>query len=69
MGLYNWRFDNRVPDRIFLRIEVRDEAGNVGEFQTAEPISLAANRGQLRIRSVRPMDGESARGPVYRFYR
>ena len=68
-GLYNWRFDNRVPDRIFLRLEVRDEAGNVGEFQTAEPISLAANRAQLRIRSVRPIDGESARGSVYRFYR
>ena len=36
-GVYNWRFDNRVPDHVLLRLEVRDEAGNVGEFQTPEP--------------------------------
>jgi hypothetical protein len=68
-GLYNWRFDNRVPDRIFIRLEVRDEAGNVGEFQTGEPISLASNRPVGHLRTVRPMEDESARVQVYHFYR
>ena len=53
-GSYRWRLDNRVPDRIYLRLEVRDEAGNVGTFETAEPVSLDRHRPEGRIRGVRP---------------
>ena len=67
-GSYNWRFDNRVPDRILLRLEVRDEAGNVGEFQTPEPIVLDPNRPQGHLRTVRPMEDEATRVQVYHFY-
>ena len=54
-GSYRWRLDNRVPDRIFLRLEVRDEAGNVGAFETAEAVSLDRHRPEGRIRGVRPL--------------
>jgi hypothetical protein len=54
-GQYAWRLDNRVPDRIFLRIEVRDEAGNIGQFVSLEPLSLDLQRPQGRIRGVRPV--------------
>jgi hypothetical protein len=67
-GVFNWRFENRVPDRIYLRLEVRDEAGNVGEFQAPDPISLAPNRPQGRLRTVHPMEDEAARVQVYHFY-
>jgi hypothetical protein len=67
-GVFNWRFDNRVPDRIYLRLEVRDEAGNVGEFQTPDSISITPNRPQGRLRSVRPMEDEASRVQVYHFY-
>ena len=29
-GRYAWPIDNRTPAKIYLRLEVRDEAGNVG---------------------------------------
>jgi hypothetical protein len=61
-GRYDWRLDNRVPDRIFLRLEVRDEAGNIQSVATAEPIEIDRIRPQGRILSVRPV-GDSARVP------
>jgi hypothetical protein len=54
---YRWRLDNRVPDRIYLRLEVRDEAGNVGTFETADAISLDRHRPEGRIRGIRPLGG------------
>ena len=33
-GRYCWSADRRVPERIYLRLEVRDEAGNVGSHET-----------------------------------
>jgi hypothetical protein len=54
-GSYRWRLDNRVPDRIFLRLEVRDEAGNIGAFETAEAASLDRHRPEGRIRGVRTL--------------
>jgi hypothetical protein len=68
-GGYVWRFDNRVPDNIFIRLEARDEAGNVGEFQTTTPISLAAARPQGHLRNVHPMNDDSAGAQSYHFYR
>ena len=52
-GSYHWRLDNRVPDRIYLRIEIRDEAGNVGTYETADPVSLDRHRPEGHIRGVR----------------
>jgi hypothetical protein len=60
-GQYTWRFDNSVPDRVYLLLEVRDEAGNIGSFESADPISLDRVLPQGRLRSVRPV-GDSARG-------
>ena len=54
-GSYRWRLDNRVPERIFLRVEVRDEAGNVGAAETSEAVSLDRHRPEGRIRGVRPL--------------
>ena len=58
-GRYVWRFDSRVPERVFLRLEVRDEAGNVGVFETPEPISLDPDRPKGHIRTVHPLDDDS----------
>ncbi len=69
-GSYTWRFDSRVPERVFLRLEVRDEAGNVGVFETPEPISLDPNRPKGYIRTVHPLDEDSSsRVQTYQFYR
>ena len=59
-GSFAWRLDNRVPERIYLRLEARDEAGNVGAYETPDPVSLDRQRPQGRIRGVRPL-GQSPR--------
>jgi hypothetical protein len=54
-GQYSWRFDAAAPDRVYLRLEVRDEAGNVGAFEAADSISLERVLPQGRLRNVRPV--------------
>jgi hypothetical protein len=52
-GSYRWRIEKRVPDRVYLRLEARDEAGNVGVYETAEAIALDRHRPEAHIRGVR----------------
>jgi hypothetical protein len=57
---YAWRLDSRTPERLFIKLEVRDAAGNVATYVTPQPVTVERMRPQGRIRSVRPI-GESAR--------
>ena len=57
-GQYFWRFDPRSPRQIFLKLEVRDEAGNVAADQLADPINIEGLTPKGRIRSLTPA-GES----------
>ena len=54
-GKYQWRIDSRVPESFHLRIEVRDEAGNLGVHQLDEPIASSGLAPQGRIRGVEPL--------------
>jgi hypothetical protein len=60
-GRYAWPIDNRTPPQLFLRLEVRDEAGNVGIHETTEPVTIDQSHPIARIRSVRPVGQSSAR--------
>jgi hypothetical protein len=53
-GRYTWLIDTRVPEQFYLRLEMRDEAGNVEAHQSPSPITLARLRPKGRIRDVRP---------------
>jgi hypothetical protein len=55
-GNYQWSLDSRVPPRVFLRIEVRDEAGNTGSHVLADAVTLDRNRPQGKIRGVRAIN-------------
>jgi hypothetical protein len=57
---YDWRFDVRTPERIYVKLDVRDVAGNAASYVTPEPVVIERVRPQGRIRGVRPI-GESAR--------
>jgi hypothetical protein len=59
-GQYVWRFDETAPEQIYLRLEARDEAGNISAFDAAQPVVLQRMVPQGRLRDVRPV-GESAR--------
>jgi hypothetical protein len=52
-GQYVWPIDGRAPQQIYLRLEVRDEAGNLGTAETAEPTRLDPPAPAARIRGVR----------------
>jgi hypothetical protein len=54
-GQYAWQVDDRVPRDFYLRLEVRDRAGNVTVDQLGEPISSDGLAPQGRIRSLRPV--------------
>jgi hypothetical protein len=67
-GQFVWRIDNRAPDQLYLRVEARDAAGNVGKDQSSEPVQLASVRPSAKIRYVRPVPSAS-RPRVYQFFR
>lgn len=65
-GEYGWPADARLPDRVYLRLEVRDEAGNTAVDQLNEPVELEGLAPKARIRSILPLhdlDREAFRQP------
>ena len=55
-GRYTWIPANPLPAQVYLRVEVRDKANNLGTDQSLEPVGGAArHRPQGIIRSVRPI--------------
>lgn len=67
-GRYVWAIDGRTPAEVYLRLEVADEAGNVGTYETTQPVSLAGFRPAVQIQDARPL-GQSSRTPAGRYYR
>ncbi|TWU21883.1 hypothetical protein Pla144_43170 [Bythopirellula polymerisocia] len=56
-GSYTWRIERHVPERFYVRLEVRDTAGNVATFQTPEPLALNRPQPTGHLRDVRPITG------------
>ncbi len=52
-GQYYWPIEPRIPDRIYLKIEVRDQAGNLGTHQLADPIQLSGLFPKATIQGLR----------------
>ncbi|MBX3412754.1 MAG: hypothetical protein KF708_08705 [Pirellulales bacterium] len=55
-GRYVWQLKNDLPMKVYIRLEVRDQAGNVQNSTTEEPISLDQMRPQGHIRTIRPVE-------------
>ena len=55
-GRYSWETDASLPESVFLRIEVRDEAGNEGADQSSHPIRIPDRVPKGRIRGFRLVD-------------
>lgn len=60
-GRYAWTIDSRTPAQFYLRLEVRDEAGNVGTHETTEPLAIDQSRPTIRVRDIRPVNQANAR--------
>jgi len=50
-GKFNWRVDPGVGREVFLRLEVRDDAGNVNSHQLTRPVNLEGLRPRGRIKN------------------
>jgi hypothetical protein len=53
-GQYHWRVDSRVPAQFYLRIEVRDEAGNTAAHRLDQPLQSAGLSPKASIRGFAP---------------
>jgi len=67
-GHFLWEYDPRIPRQIYLRLEVRDDAGNVGIDQLTEPIKVEGLEPKAQIRGITPVPaGRGAfRAPLFR---
>ena len=54
-GQYTWRLQRHLPRQLYIRLEVRDQAGNVAVDMTRTPIQLEFNQPAGRIRAARPI--------------
>lgn len=54
-GRYAWKVGAEVPERIFLRIEAIDRAGNIGVYQLPNPIDISGLVPRAHIQSVQPV--------------
>jgi hypothetical protein len=55
MGIYLWKADPNLPDRIFLKLEVIDKAGNIGTHRLDLPIDIKGLAPRGRIQGFRPI--------------
>lgn len=52
-GEFHWRLQRHLPERLFLRIEAVDQAGNVGVAVSPQPVHIEAPQPVGRLRGVR----------------
>lgn len=53
-GEYAWRLERHLPSQFYLRLEARDTAGNLGAYQTAQPVVLNQAQPAAHLRGVHP---------------
>ncbi len=54
-GRHYWSIDNRLTDRVYLRLEVADASSNRGQFDMPEPVMLQRFVPAVQIRDIRPL--------------
>ncbi len=58
-GQYTWTVPANAPDRVYIRLEIRDRAGNLTVDQTREAVSVGQPAERAKIRDVRPVNPTS----------
>ena len=66
-GRYAWPIGQALNQRLYLKIEARDEAGNVGTFQTAESVLIDRTVPAVRIRGVHSYGNTSRPQEQFRY--
>ena len=58
-GQFTWTTPAHTPDRIYIRLEIRDRAGNLTVDQTREAVNVGQPAERAKIRDVRPVSPAS----------
>lgn len=66
-GRYAWQLTGNLPQRMYLRLEIHDAAGNMGVYETPQPVSLDLSSPAAQLRDLRPM-GRFDSQPVEKTY-
>lgn len=66
-GRFAWPMPDGLKGSVYLRLEVRDAAGNTTEFETSEPAIADRGAPKVFIREVRPLD-DTSQGAAPRRY-
>jgi len=53
-GQYRWPVPREAGARVYLKIEVKDRAGNVGRFVTPQPVTVEVPRPRARVIGINP---------------
>jgi hypothetical protein len=67
-GRYTWPISGRLPRQIFLRIEVRDQAGNIGTSDLREAVAIDGFHPSVHISDLRSGKQPSSE-PAKSYYR
>ncbi len=51
-GTARWAVPKEAGNRVYLRLEAADQAGNVGRWESKEPVVLGSDRARVRILGV-----------------
>lgn len=66
-GQHVWTLAPATPERFHLRLEVRDEAGNLTVDQTSQAVVVTQRPGGAKIRDVRPVSPAATAPRRYNF--
>ncbi len=67
-GRYAWQLTGNLPQRMYLRLEIHDAAGNMGIYETPVPVTLDLSSPAAQLRDLRPL-GRLDSQPVEQTYR
>ena len=48
----SWTITPEIPNNVYLRVTARDQAGNIGEFVTRDPVMVDLNKPVARVKGV-----------------
>jgi hypothetical protein len=54
-GRYDWPLNGNLPQRVYLRLEIQDAAGNLGIYELPEPATLNLSTPTAPVRELNPI--------------
>ncbi len=62
-GQFNWRVDPSIGREVYILLEARDEAGNIGTYKTPRPVNIEGLRPRGRIKTFQPIGPQALQQP------